>query len=133
MLYFQVDSVYICISLFCVMYIQRLMLRKTRNCIKTQKTSKLKGQRLKGCGFWSHDRNKTNVYFLSLHVAFSSPPTNLRCAVKKHRKITNMPKAKKSGKRKRFDYNQDRKKMKKKFIKKYNPRIEKWVWDGAVR
>ncbi|XP_044078757.1 nucleolar protein 16 [Siniperca chuatsi] len=35
-----------------------------------------------------------------------------------------MPKAKKSGKRKRFDYNQDRKKMKKKFIKKYNPRIE---------
>ncbi|XP_070773928.1 nucleolar protein 16 [Enoplosus armatus] len=35
-----------------------------------------------------------------------------------------MPKAKKSGKRKTFDYNQDRKKMKKKFIKKYNPRIE---------
>ncbi|XP_038563956.1 nucleolar protein 16 [Micropterus salmoides] len=35
-----------------------------------------------------------------------------------------MPKAKKSGKRKRFDYNQDRKKMKKKFLKKCNPRIE---------
>ncbi|XP_059208377.1 nucleolar protein 16 [Centropristis striata] len=35
-----------------------------------------------------------------------------------------MPKAKKSGKRKNFDYNQDRKKMKKQFIKKYNPRIE---------
>lgn len=35
-----------------------------------------------------------------------------------------MPKAKKSGKRKKFDYNQDRKKMKKKFIKKCNPRIE---------
>lgn len=36
-----------------------------------------------------------------------------------------MSKAKKSGKRKKFDYNQDRKKMKKKFIKKANPRIEK--------
>ncbi|XP_068587871.1 nucleolar protein 16 [Cebidichthys violaceus] len=35
-----------------------------------------------------------------------------------------MPKAKKSGKRKKFDYNLDRKKMKKQFIKKYNPRIE---------
>jgi len=35
-----------------------------------------------------------------------------------------MPKAKKSGKRKKFDYNQDRKKMKKKYIKKCNPRIE---------
>ncbi|KAM7374039.1 hypothetical protein PAMP_006716 [Pampus punctatissimus] len=35
-----------------------------------------------------------------------------------------MPKAKKSGKRRKFDYNQDRKKMKKKFIKKCNPRIE---------
>lgn len=35
-----------------------------------------------------------------------------------------MPKAKKSGKRKKFDYNQDRKKLKKKFLKKYNPRIE---------
>ncbi|KAM9349033.1 nucleolar protein 16 [Symphorus nematophorus] len=35
-----------------------------------------------------------------------------------------MPKAKKSGKRKTFDYNQNRKKLKKKFIKKYNPRIE---------
>ncbi|XP_053187211.1 LOW QUALITY PROTEIN: nucleolar protein 16 [Scomber japonicus] len=35
-----------------------------------------------------------------------------------------MPKAKKSGKRKKFDYNQDRKKMKKQYIKKCNPRIE---------
>lgn len=35
-----------------------------------------------------------------------------------------MPKAKKSAKRKKFDYNQDRKKLKKKFLKKYNPRIE---------
>ncbi|XP_041808987.1 nucleolar protein 16 [Chelmon rostratus] len=35
-----------------------------------------------------------------------------------------MPKAKKSGKRKKFDYNQDRKKMKKKLMKKCNPRIE---------
>nr|XP_020470817.1 nucleolar protein 16 [Monopterus albus] len=35
-----------------------------------------------------------------------------------------MPKAKKSGKRKKFDYNQDRKKLKKRFIKKYKPRIE---------
>lgn len=35
-----------------------------------------------------------------------------------------MPKAKKSGKSKKFDYNLDRKKLKKKFIKKYNPRIE---------
>ncbi|XP_070699698.1 nucleolar protein 16 [Pempheris klunzingeri] len=45
-----------------------------------------------------------------------------------------MPKAKKSGKRKSFDYNQDRKKMKKKFIKKYNPRIEdpqiRNAWDN---
>jgi len=40
-----------------------------------------------------------------------------------------MPKAKKSGKRKKFDYNQDRKKMKKKFIKKCNPRIE----DAQIR
>nr|XP_040033412.1 nucleolar protein 16-like [Gasterosteus aculeatus aculeatus] len=36
-----------------------------------------------------------------------------------------MPKAKKSSKRKRFDYNQDRKKMRKRSNKKYNPRIEK--------
>lgn len=36
-----------------------------------------------------------------------------------------MPKAKRSGKSKKFDYNQDRKKLKKKFIKKANPRIEK--------
>ncbi|XP_035522962.1 nucleolar protein 16 [Morone saxatilis] len=35
-----------------------------------------------------------------------------------------MPKAKKSGKRKNFDYSQDRKKLKKKFMKKDNPRIE---------
>ncbi|XP_034405360.1 nucleolar protein 16 [Cyclopterus lumpus] len=35
-----------------------------------------------------------------------------------------MPKAKKSGKRQKFDYNQDRKKLMKKFIKKCNPRIE---------
>nr|XP_046266830.1 nucleolar protein 16 [Scatophagus argus] len=35
-----------------------------------------------------------------------------------------MPKAKNSGKRKKFDYNQDRKKLKKNFIKKYKPRIE---------
>uniref|UniRef100_A0A3Q3X6T4 Nucleolar protein 16 n=1 Tax=Mola mola TaxID=94237 RepID=A0A3Q3X6T4_MOLML len=35
-----------------------------------------------------------------------------------------MPKAKKSGKRMKFNYNQDRKKLKKKFLKKYNPRIE---------
>ncbi|XP_008292301.1 nucleolar protein 16 [Stegastes partitus] len=35
-----------------------------------------------------------------------------------------MPKAKKSSKRQKFDYNRDRKKLKKKFIKKYNPRIE---------
>lgn len=45
-----------------------------------------------------------------------------------------MSKAKKSGKRKKFDYNQDRKKMKKKFIKKANPRIEnqqiREAWDN---
>lgn len=35
-----------------------------------------------------------------------------------------MPKAKKSGKRKKFDYNQDRKKLKKKALKKSKPRIE---------
>lgn len=35
-----------------------------------------------------------------------------------------MPKAKKSSKKMRFDYNLDRKKLKKKFIKKSNPRIE---------
>ncbi|XP_040906804.1 nucleolar protein 16 [Toxotes jaculatrix] len=35
-----------------------------------------------------------------------------------------MPKAKQSSKRKKFDYNQDRKKLKKKFNKKNNPRIE---------
>ncbi|XP_072230635.1 nucleolar protein 16 [Leuresthes tenuis] len=35
-----------------------------------------------------------------------------------------MPKAKKSSKRKKFDYTQDRKKLKKKFLKKCNPRIE---------
>ncbi|XP_074529162.1 nucleolar protein 16 [Halichoeres trimaculatus] len=35
-----------------------------------------------------------------------------------------MPKTKQSKRRQRFDYNKDRKKLKKKFIKKYNPRIE---------
>ncbi|XP_042354495.1 nucleolar protein 16 [Plectropomus leopardus] len=35
-----------------------------------------------------------------------------------------MPKAKQSARRKKFNYNQDRKKLKKQFIKKYNPRIE---------
>ncbi|XP_073335263.1 nucleolar protein 16 [Pagrus major] len=35
-----------------------------------------------------------------------------------------MPKAKRSGKSKKFDYNLDRKKLKKQFIKKANPRIE---------
>ncbi|XP_026229267.1 nucleolar protein 16 [Anabas testudineus] len=45
-----------------------------------------------------------------------------------------MPKAKKSGKKKKFNYNQDRKKMKKQFFKKYNPRIENTqirnAWDN---
>ncbi|XP_049447340.1 nucleolar protein 16 [Epinephelus fuscoguttatus] len=45
-----------------------------------------------------------------------------------------MPKAKKSSKRKKFDYTQDRKKMKKQFMKKYNPRIEnsqiRNAWDN---
>ncbi|KAL6098390.1 nop16 [Pungitius sinensis] len=45
-----------------------------------------------------------------------------------------MPKAKKSSKRKKFDYNQDRKKMKKRSNKKYNPRIEnsqiRNAWDN---
>uniref|UniRef100_A0A3B4VMV9 Nucleolar protein 16 n=1 Tax=Seriola dumerili TaxID=41447 RepID=A0A3B4VMV9_SERDU len=40
-----------------------------------------------------------------------------------------MPKTKQSSKRKKFDYNKDRKKMKKKFIKKYKPRIE----DSQIR
>ncbi|KAG7516898.1 hypothetical protein JOB18_043246 [Solea senegalensis] len=35
-----------------------------------------------------------------------------------------MPKTKQSKRRKRFDYNQDRKKLKKKFINKYRPSIE---------
>ncbi|XP_047463751.1 nucleolar protein 16 [Mugil cephalus] len=35
-----------------------------------------------------------------------------------------MPKAKKSSKKNTFDYNKNRKKLKKQFIKKYNPRIE---------
>ncbi|KAF3841173.1 hypothetical protein F7725_007035 [Dissostichus mawsoni] len=39
-------------------------------------------------------------------------------------KSANMPKAKKSGKRKKFNYNLDRKKMKKQAIKKCKPRIE---------
>ncbi|KAM8742020.1 nucleolar protein 16 [Acanthopagrus schlegelii] len=45
-----------------------------------------------------------------------------------------MPKAKRSGKSKKFDYNQNRKKLKKKFIKKANPRIENThvrnAWDN---
>uniref|UniRef100_A0A673C627 Nucleolar protein 16 n=1 Tax=Sphaeramia orbicularis TaxID=375764 RepID=A0A673C627_9TELE len=44
-----------------------------------------------------------------------------------------MPKAKKSGKRKTFNYNQDRKKLKKKVLKKNKPRIEnsqiRHAWD----
>lgn len=36
-----------------------------------------------------------------------------------------MPKAKKSGRKKKFNYEQDRKKLKKKLMKKCNPRIEK--------
>uniref|UniRef100_A0AAQ5ZAS4 Nucleolar protein 16 n=1 Tax=Amphiprion ocellaris TaxID=80972 RepID=A0AAQ5ZAS4_AMPOC len=44
-----------------------------------------------------------------------------------------MPKAKKASKRHRFDYNKDRKKLKKQFIKKYKPRIEhpqiRHAWD----
>ncbi|XP_034462693.1 nucleolar protein 16 [Hippoglossus hippoglossus] len=35
-----------------------------------------------------------------------------------------MPKAKQAGKRKKFDYNANRKKMKKKFLKKCNPTID---------
>ncbi|KAJ0061736.1 hypothetical protein NL108_008289 [Boleophthalmus pectinirostris] len=35
-----------------------------------------------------------------------------------------MPKAKQSKRRKKFDYNKNRKKLKKKTLKKYNPRIE---------
>ncbi|XP_069572571.1 nucleolar protein 16 [Brachyistius frenatus] len=35
-----------------------------------------------------------------------------------------MPKAKKSSKRQKFDYNKDRKKLKKQFLKKCKPRIE---------
>ncbi|KAM6907366.1 nucleolar protein 16 [Xenentodon cancila] len=35
-----------------------------------------------------------------------------------------MPKAKQSNRRKKFDYTKDRKKLKKKLTKKYNPRIE---------
>ncbi|XP_061595140.1 nucleolar protein 16 [Cololabis saira] len=35
-----------------------------------------------------------------------------------------MPKAKQSNRRKKFDYGKDRKKLKKQFIKKQNPRIE---------
>lgn len=44
-----------------------------------------------------------------------------------------MPKAKQSKRRKKFDYNKDRKKLKKKAIKKDNPRIEnaymRHAWD----
>ncbi|XP_029942481.1 nucleolar protein 16 [Salarias fasciatus] len=45
-----------------------------------------------------------------------------------------MPKAKKSSRKMRFDYNRDRKKLKKKFLKKNNPRIEhpqiRDAWDS---
>ncbi|XP_071766439.1 nucleolar protein 16 [Centroberyx gerrardi] len=45
-----------------------------------------------------------------------------------------MPKAKKSSRRKKFDYNQDRKKLKMKFLKKQAPRIEnsqiRNAWDN---
>ncbi|XP_010729131.2 nucleolar protein 16 [Larimichthys crocea] len=45
-----------------------------------------------------------------------------------------MAKTKQSARRKKFDYNQDRKKLKKKFIKKSNPRIEneqiRNAWDN---
>ncbi|KAM9728671.1 nucleolar protein 16 [Menidia menidia] len=45
-----------------------------------------------------------------------------------------MPKTKQSKRRKKFDYNQDRKKLKKKFLKKANPRIEhpqiRNAWDN---
>ncbi|CAF97276.1 unnamed protein product, partial [Tetraodon nigroviridis] len=45
-----------------------------------------------------------------------------------------MPKAKKSGRKKKYNYEQDRKKLKKKFIKKSNPRIEnpqiRNAWDN---
>uniref|UniRef100_UPI0037E93540 nucleolar protein 16 n=1 Tax=Semicossyphus pulcher TaxID=241346 RepID=UPI0037E93540 len=45
-----------------------------------------------------------------------------------------MPKTKQSSKRKKFDYNLDRKKLKKKFLKKCNPRIENTqirnAWDS---
>ncbi|CAJ1063322.1 nucleolar protein 16 [Xyrichtys novacula] len=44
-----------------------------------------------------------------------------------------MPKTKQSKRRGKFDYNQDRKKLKKKFLKKCNPRIEnaqiRHAWD----
>ncbi|CAN9501038.1 unnamed protein product [Ophioblennius macclurei] len=45
-----------------------------------------------------------------------------------------MPKAKKNSRKNRFDYNRDRKKLKKKFLKKSNPRIEhpqiRDAWDN---
>ncbi|TNM84410.1 nucleolar protein 16 [Takifugu flavidus] len=45
-----------------------------------------------------------------------------------------MPKAKKSGRKKKYNYEQDRKKLKKKLLKKYNPRIEnpqiRNAWDN---
>lgn len=45
-----------------------------------------------------------------------------------------MPKTKQSKRRKKFDYNMDRKKLKKKFLKKNNPRIEnsqiRNAWDN---
>ncbi|XP_061607188.1 nucleolar protein 16 [Phyllopteryx taeniolatus] len=46
-----------------------------------------------------------------------------------------MPKAKKTSRRKKFDYKKDRKKLKKKFIKKANPKIEnkqiREAWDPS--
>ncbi|KAG7217167.1 hypothetical protein INR49_027708 [Caranx melampygus] len=54
--------------------------------------------------------------------------TETSAGLRKQRK-NNMPKAKQSSKRKKFDYNKNRKKLKKKFIKKCNPRIE----DSQIR
>lgn len=88
-----------------------------------KKRSKVKtGRRL-----WPRDGNQTNTCFLLLpHVVASSRRTNKPPLCCEHAgKSPKMPKAKKSGKKKKFNYNQDRKKLKKKFIKKHNPRIEK--------
>lgn len=45
----------------------------------------------------------------------------------KRRKISKMPRAKQSARRKKFDYNRNRKNVKTKNKKKSNPRIEQWV------